>query len=167
MIDYRPIIVQYIKDTITVDQVYNAALTFKENQDKVNYATYYILSEQKASFVNNVGRTVNSGNNTLLDDSHSPLTIVTMSLDIRGSDSFNNMRDLRNSFGTISNKEILSNQGVSFMGIGDVTSLPQVKNTKNEEGYIFDLVFSFDNSYIAEVTIADVVTINGLIKLEG
>jgi len=167
MVDYRPIVRQYILDTITLDNVYDAALTFKEDQSKVNYATYYVLSENKASFVNNTSREINSGDPTLLDDSHNPLSIVTMSIDVRGDNSFSNMRDLRNSFGTISNKEILSNQGVSFMGIGDVTSLPQVKNTKNEEGYIFDLVFSFDNSYIAEVTIVDIVTLNGLIKLEG
>jgi len=157
-IDYRPVITQYIKDKLNDINVRDGAATFKQpSGDSVNY---YILDESKGSFVNNTGLGLNQGDNTLLDETYTPLTIVIMSIDIRGKSSFQNMRVLRNSFDTITNKEILFNQGVAFMGIGAVSSLPQLKNTKQEEGYIFDLTFSFDNSHIDTVPLANVVSLD-------
>jgi hypothetical protein len=166
-IDYRPVIVQYIKDNTTIvdPNVKDGALTFK--QPNTDYATYYILDESKASFVNDTTLTLNQSDNTLLDQNYNPLTIVTMSIDIRGINSFANMRDLRNSFDTISNKEALKTLGVSYMGIGAVSSLPQLKNTKQEEGYLFDLTFSFDNTHVDTVPLSQVVTVGGTILKEG
>jgi hypothetical protein len=158
MIDYRPIIVQYIKDKLSDIQVRDGALTFEQPAD-ANYATFYILNEEKGSFVNNTSQSINSGDTTILDIKYDPLTIVTMSLDIRGANSFLNSRNLYNSLDIISNKKLLASQGVSFMGLGAISSLPQLKNTKNEEGYLFDFVFSYDNSHVDEVLIVDVVNL--------
>jgi len=160
-IDYRPVIVQYIEDktTITDGNVFDGSQTFK--QPDVDYASYYILDEFKGSFVNNTKLEANSGDDTLLDETYTPLTIATLSIDIRGEASFQNMRDLRNSFDTISNKETLFNQGVAFMSIGAVSSLPQLENTKQQEGYIFSLTFSFDNSHVDTVPLTSVVSVSG------
>lgn len=160
-IDYRPIIRDYIidKTSIISPNVFDGAQTFK--QPNTDYASYYILDEFKGSFVNNTSLELNQGDSTLLDETYTPLTIVTLSIDIRGANSFQNMRDLRNSFDTITNKETLFNQGVAFMSIGAVSSLPQLKNTKQEEGYLFDLVFSFDNSHVDTVPLAQVVNVDG------
>lgn len=157
MIDFRPIVVQYIKDKLSNIDVFDGALTFE--QPDSDYVTYYVLNEEKASFVNNTSQEVNDSDPTKLDTKYAPLTIVTMSLDIRGDGSFVNARTLYNSLDTISNKELLASQGVSFMGLGAISSLPQLKNTKNEEGYLYDFIFSYDNSHIEEVLIAEIVTI--------
>ena len=159
-IDYRPVIIQYIKDKLNNIPVFDGSQTFE--QPNADYVTYYILDEFKGSFVNNTSLELNQADPTLLDETYTPLTIVTMSIDIRGASSFQNMRDLRNSFDTISNKETLFIQGVAFMSIGAVGSLPQLKNTKQEEGYLFDLTLSFDNSHIDTVTLAEVVNVNGV-----
>jgi len=158
MIDYRPIIVQYIEDKLSNIDVSDGALTFE--QPNGDYVTFYVLNEEKASFVNNTSQEVNSGNPTFLDVKYTPTTVVTMSLDIRGENSFLNARTLYNSLDTISNKELLASQGVSFMGLGAISSLPQLKNTRNEEGYLYELIFSYDNSHTEEVLIADIVTLD-------
>ena len=157
MIDFRPIILQYIKDKLNDIDVFDGALTFE--QPDSDYVTYYVLNEEKASFVNNTSQEINSGDATILDIKYTPLTIVTMSLDIRGDNSFLNARNLYNSLDIISNKELLASQGVSFMALGSISSLPQLKNTENEEGYLYDFIFSYDNSHIEEVLITDVVTL--------
>lgn len=157
MIDYRPIIVQYIKDKAALVEVRDASLTFKQPQG--NYGTFYILNETPGSFVNNSSAVINVGDNTLLDEKYDPLTIVDMQIDTRGPDSFTKIRDLHKSFGTINNKKILKDQGVSFMGVSGITPLPTLKNTVQEEGYIFDLTFSFDNSFIEQSIIADKITL--------
>ncbi len=159
MIDYRPIIRDFIQSKLSNIDVYDGALTFKQPSAD-DYLTYYILNEEKASFANNTSQEVNQSDSTLLDIKYTPMTIVTMSLDIRGANSFLNARNLYNSLDTISNKELLANQGVSFMGLGAISSLPQLKNTLNEEGYLFDFIFSYDNSHIEEVLISDIVTLN-------
>jgi len=155
MIDFRIPIVDYIENVLNDIDVFDGALTFKAPDD--DYVTFYILNEEKASFINNTSLSINQSDNTKLDEKYTPLTIVTMSLDIRGANSFLNARNLYNSFDTISNKELLSNQGVSFMALGAMASLPQLKNTREEEGYLFDFIFSYDNSHIGEVTLVDVV----------
>jgi hypothetical protein len=159
MIDYRPIIAQYIKDTLNITNVKDGILTFK--QPSGDYAIYYILDEDIQSLVNNTSSTVNAGDDTILDEKYDPLTVVTMQIDVRGGNSFLNSRNLNKSFDTISNKKLLSDQGVSFMNVTGVTPLPQLKNTKQEEGYIFDLTFSFDNSFIEQSLLAETATIDG------
>ena len=157
MIDYRPIIEQYIKDKLSNIDVRDGVLTYE--QPSSDYVSFYILDESKGSFANNTSQEVNQSDPTKLDIKYTPMTIVIMSLDIRGSNSFLNARSLYNSFDTISNKELLAGQGVSFMALSSISSLPQLKNTKNEEGYLFDFTFSFDNSHIEEVSIVDIVTL--------
>lgn len=161
-IDYRPIIEQYIKDILNDIDVRDGSQTFKQPSD--DYLSFYILDESKGSFVNNTSQEVNQSDPTLLDEEYTPLTIVIMSLDIRGTNSFLNTRSLYNSFDTISNKELLDSQGVSFMALGAISSLPQLKNTFEEEGYIFDFTFSYDNSHISQVKIADIVSIDGTVS---
>lgn len=158
MIDYRIPIIEYIEDVLSNIDIRDGALTYKQPATD-DYLSYYILNEEKASFVNNTSQTVNQSDPTLLDEKYTPMTIVIMSLDIRGTNSFLNARNLYNSFDTISNKKLLASQGVSFMALSSISSLPQLKNTKNEEGYLFDFTFSFDNSHIEEVSIADIVTL--------
>jgi hypothetical protein len=162
MIDYRPVIVQYIEDRAVIadGNVKDGTLSFK--QPSTDYATYYVLSENIESFVNNTSQEVNGGDPTLLDTTSTPLTVVTLELDIRGPNSFTKSRNLYKSFDTINNKKTLADQGVYFMSVGAITSLPQLKNTRNEEGYIFDLSFSFDNSFIDTDTLADVVSVDGI-----
>ena len=78
-IDYRPIIIQYIEDKLPSlnGVVFNGAKTFP--QPDSDYATYYILDEFKGSFVNNTSIELKQGDNTLLDETYTPLNIVTMS----------------------------------------------------------------------------------------
>ena len=58
MIDFRPIVIQYIKDKLSNIAVFDGALTFE--QPDTDYVTYYVLNEEKASFVNNTGKTLNA-----------------------------------------------------------------------------------------------------------
>jgi len=159
MIDYRPIIVQYIKDKTGLTNVKDGTLTFK--QPNGDYAIYYIIDEDEKSFVNNIKQEVNVGDATLIDETYDPLTTSTIQIDIRGENSFINSRNLYKSFGTINNKKILREQGVFFIMVSGISPLPQVKNTLNEEGYIFELTISFDNSFIETSTSVGLITLDG------
>lgn len=159
MIDYRPIITSFIKAKLSNIIVKDGMLTF--DQPPGDYAVFYILDDDINSLVNNTSSTINSGDPTILDETYDPLTVVIMQIDVRGPNSFVNSRTLNKSFDTINNKKLLSDQGVSFMNVTGVTPLPQLKNTKQEEGYIFDLTFSFDNSFIEQSLLAETVVIDG------
>lgn len=164
MIDYREVLTAYIKTKLTGIEVRDGSYTFKEPE--TDYVSFYILNEEQSSYVNNTSYSDHQTDATLINDKYTPLTVVTMSLDVRGENSTVNANLLRNSFDTISNKETLSSEGVFLMSTGAMASLPQLKNTKNQQGYIFDLVFNYDNSHIDEVTIADTVAVSGTIQIK-
>jgi len=123
MIDYRPILVQYMKDKANLTIVKDATLTFE--QPITDYGTYYVLNEDEHSYANNTGQTVNPGDVTRLDEEYTPITIVDIQIDIRDPNSFVNSTNLHKSFGTINNKKTLSDQDVIFMGVTRLTPLPQ------------------------------------------
>lgn len=153
MIDYRIPLIQFITDktTITAGKVFDGTLSFDQPSFNSNYATYYILNEEIVSIMNNTKTEVNQVDNTLVDITYTPFTIATIQIDIRGVDSFTNIRTLVKSFDTITNKKFLASQGVYVMSVSGITPLPQIKNTANEEGYLIDLTVNYDNSFIEQV----------------
>lgn len=143
MIDYRPIIISFIKSKLNNIDVRDGMISFKEPQS--DYVSFYELSKSIQSFSNAVSLSDN------IDDTltvrYAPLTIVDLQLDIRGENSFMNCNTLFNSFDTINSRDNLREQGVYFMSRSPITPLPQFKNTKVQEGYLFTLSFSYDNDF--------------------
>ncbi len=143
--NYRKVLIDFIKKQLNGIDVYDGAMTFK--QPKVDYVTYYVLNEDVKSVNNNTSLYFNSLDPLNLVEDYKPLTVVVVSIDIRGTASFKNTRDLLNSFDIINNKLILQSNGFSLMNVGNSSSLPILKNTRQEEGYIFELTFSYSNEF--------------------
>lgn len=154
MIDYREVLVTYIKDKLSDIDVYNAAKSFKEPTD--NYATFYIINESVFSFLNS--SVTDSDNDEV---TYNPLTVVEVRLSVRGSNSFSNCKTLWNSLDIINNKISLNESGVCFMGKSSITQLPTMKNTRNQEGYLFTITFSYDNSFTNTEILAEEINADG------
>ena len=154
MIDFREVLIPYIKSKLSNIDVRDGSSTFKQPTD--DYVTYYILSEIVASFQN---ETIT---NTATEEvTYTPLTIASLRISIRGSSSYANCKTLWNGLDTITNKKGLSDLGVYFMGKGSITQLPTDKNTRRQEGYLFTITFSYDNSFTETTNLSEDITTNG------
>ena len=154
MIDFREVLIPYIKSKLSNIDVRDGSSTFKQPTD--NYVTYYILSEIVASFQNETITNIATEEAT-----YTPLTIASLRISIRGSSSYINCKTLWNGFDTITNKKSLSDLGVYFMNKGSITQLPTSKNTHLQEGYLFTFTFSYDNSFTETTTLTEDITTNG------
>tara|TARA_R110000823_G_scaffold238304_1_gene363653 strand:- start:1917 stop:2384 length:468 start_codon:yes stop_codon:yes gene_type:complete len=154
MIDFREVLIPYIKSKLSNIDVRDGSSTFKQPTD--NYVTYYILSEIVASFQN---ETIT---NTVTEEAtYTPLTIASVRISVRGSSSYVNCKTLWNGLDTITNKKSLSDSGVYFMGKGSITQLPTDKNTRLQEGYLFTLTFSYDNTFTETTNLSEDITTDG------
>ena len=154
MIDFREVLIPYIKSKLSNIDVRDGSSTFEQPTD--NYVTYYILSEIVASFQN---ETIT--NTATEEATYTPLTIASLRISVRGSSSYANCKTLWNGFDTITNKQSLSDSGVYFMGKGSITQLPTDKNTRLQEGYLFTLTFSYDNSFTETTNLSEDITTDG------
>ena len=154
MIDFREVLVSYIQTKLSGIDVRDASTTFKEPSD--NYATFYIINESIASFLNETISDEDSETAT-----YTPLTIAEVRISVRGSDSYSNCKTLWNSFDIIKNKNSLADDSVYFMGKSSITQLPTQKNTRLQEGYLFTITFNYDNSFTDTTFLTEDITTDG------
>lgn len=160
MIDYRPIIISHIQAKLNNIDVRDGMITFKEPQG--DYVSFYELNKSIQSFNNDIDYQLSI--NDTLTVKYAPLTIVELQLDVRGINSYTNCNLLFNSFDTIKTKEDLKDQGIFLMNKSPITPLPQVKNTKVQEGYLFTISFSYDNDFVDTELLAKNLILNGEVK---
>ena len=158
IMDFRPIIVEYINRVLPGIAIRDGSVSF--NQDGLdNYVSFYILNDNINTIANKVSSVLNVPDDKL-DVTYDPLTTAIIQLDIRGSNSYLNAKTLHLSFETDGNKQFLRDNSVAFMGRTAITPLPKVKQTLIEEGYLFDVSISYDNSLIDQVDYANVITLD-------
>ena len=156
MIDYRVPLVDYCKHILGADYpVFDGAMSYMQPQN--NYLSYYIVNEQTRSWQNE-GTPVLNQSTGQFETEFSPMKTVSLSIDIRGKNSFFDARKLYNSFYEHDNIEYLRTNGLGFMGLDGIASLPHLKEGYNEEGYVFVLHLSFDASYITNVNVIQKIT---------
>ncbi|MHA2023997.1 MAG: phage neck terminator protein [Candidatus Thorarchaeota archaeon] len=157
MVDYRISLVQYIKSILGSDYpVFDGAMSYLQPQN--NYISYFIVNEEGHSWKNSEAPVYNSVTNKFEQD-HNPLKKVSISLDIRGDNSFFDSRRLYDSFFEYTNIQYMKSLGIGFMTADGISSIPHLKDSYNEEGYQFVIHITYDARYVTDVDVIEKVNL--------
>lgn len=143
MVDLRQVLHSFL-DSKTDFEIINA---MKQYNEPSQYVSYYFLSEPTETMSNGV-REYNATDDKI-DITYAPMTIVPIQIDIRGSGAFSESRALFYGFQTWQSE--LKALGIGFMGVSEITPIPNVQNGYVKEGYQFNIFLSYDTSIVVQI----------------
>lgn len=129
----------------------------KQYSEPSTYVSYYALDEDTESTTRGIRD--HNATTDALDIFYSPITLVTLQIDVRGDGSFTESKELFFGFQAWQNE--LKALGIFYRGIGSISPIPTVQNGYIKEGYQFNLFFSYDTTIVSEVQYAEEITIYG------
>jgi hypothetical protein len=163
MTDWRLKIYDFIDSKVSADgfATINAASNFKEPE---KYVSFFPLSDD--TLTTSTGERVYNVTDDLVDVSYSPISQITLQIDVRDSaqgasnEAFSKSEDLYFRFQTQEWINELKAQGVYYMGIGNKTPIPNLQNGYIKSGYQFTIWIGYDTTITNQVDYGDTLTLN-------
>lgn len=163
MTDWRLAVYNFIDSKVNADgfATINASSNFTEPN---KYVSFYPLSDE--TMTTSIGERVYNITDDLIDVSYSPISQITLQIDIRddaqgaSNQAFSKSEDLFFRLQTQEWINELKAQGIYYMGIGSKTPIPNLQNGYIKSGYQFILWIGYDTTITNQVDYVDSLTLN-------
>jgi len=160
--DWRLKVYNFINSKVSGDgfTTINASSNFTEPE---KYVSFFPLNE--SSLTTSMGDRVYNVTDDLVDVSYSPLSQITLQIDVRdseqgaGNEAFSKSNDLFFRLQTQEWINELKAEGVYYMGIGNITPIPNLQNGYIKSGYQFIMWIGYDTTITNQVDYVDSLTL--------
>jgi hypothetical protein len=149
-------LVSYIKNAMEIE-VFDANETFVDPDD---YATFSILTVNPVSPHSNLIDTYKDEVLNTKKFVFAKSSSISVRIDFRGSEASANMSIFEASFCKEAQKEILNGAGFGFLGLGSVSPITALRNTKAKSGMTTTLTLSNTQNMTDDSQIIESVTLN-------